>query len=133
MMEEFIPFFQKEKRGWKNALGHIYVTLAVMIGFVFFRADTIGQGVAWIGKMFTGFQTNLAAARLARSQLTPVHISAFAAGVFASLPVMERIGKDERARKAFDLASFAASLALFFVCMLNLAGGTYNPFIYFRF
>ncbi len=133
MMEEFIPFFQKEKRGWKNALGHIYVTLAVMIGFVFFRADTIGQGVAWIGKMFTGFQTNPAAVRLARSQLTPVHISAFAAGVFASLPVMERIGKDERARKAFDLASFAASLALFFVCMLNLAGGTYNPFIYFRF
>ena len=30
-------------------------------------------------------------------------------------------------------ADAGASLILLAVCMMNLAGGTYNPFIYFRF
>lgn len=129
MMEEFLPFFQKERRGWKKAAGHVYVIVAVMAGFVFFRAEDMGQGMHWVMKMFTVTQHNDASMRLALSVLTPVHVAAFAAGVFVSMPVMEMVGKDEKLQKIL----WPASLALLLVCMLNLAGGTYNPFIYFRF
>ncbi|MDE7312720.1 MAG: MBOAT family protein [Eubacterium sp.] len=129
MLEEWIPYFSKEKRGWKKAAGHIYVVLAVMIGFVFFRADNMGQGICWVIKMFVPVQCSDTAMRLVLSLLTPVHLAAFAAGVLASMPVMETIGKAEKLQKVF----WPSSLVLLFLCMLNLAGGTYNPFIYFRF
>lgn len=128
-MEEFLPFFQKERRGWKKAASHIYVIVAVMTGFVFFRAENMGQGMHWVVKMFTGVQHSDASTRLVISMLTPVHIAAFAAGAFASTPVMKTIGKAEKLQKLL----WPASLVLLLMCMLNLAGGTYNPFIYFRF
>lgn len=129
MMEEFVPFFQKERKGWKKAAGHFYVLLAVMTGFVFFRAENMGQGIRWVMKMLTGVSCNNASMHLALSVLTPVHIAAFTVGIFASMPVMEMIGKSEKLQKIV----WPASLILLLVCMLNLAGGTYNPFIYFRF
>ena len=100
-----------------------------MVGFVFFRAENMGQGMRWVMKMFTGVQHSDASMRLVISMLTPVHIAAFAAGAFASMPVMETIGKAEKLQKLL----WPASLVLLLICMLNLAGGTYNPFIYFRF
>ena len=129
MLEECIPFFQKEHHGWKKAAGHIYVIVAVMTGFVFFRAESMQQGAAWIIKMFTGPASGDAAAQLVLSQLTPVHLAAFAAAIPASMPFMESIGKSQKMQKAL----WASSLVLLLACMLNLAGGTYNPFIYFRF
>lgn len=128
-MEEYIPFFQQEKQGWKKAVRHIYVILAVMAGFVFFRAENMEQGCLWTIKMFTGLPFNPACTRLVLSLLTPVHLTAFAAGIFACVPVAETIGKAEKLQKVL----WPASLALLLLCMLNLAGGTYNPFIYFRF
>lgn len=129
MLEEYLPFFQQEKKGWKKAVGHLYVIVAVMTGFVFFRADHLGQGAHWILKMCTGLQYNPAAARLTASLLTPVHLAAFAAGILASVPAVRSIGQAEKLQKLL----WPSSLALLLICMLNLAGGTYNPFIYFRF
>lgn len=127
--ERISSVFSNIKKGWKKAVCHIYVLAAVMIGFVFFRAEDMGQGIHWVAKMFTSLQYNDASMRLVISMLTPVHIAAFTAGFFASMPVMETIGKSEKLQKVF----WPASLALLLVCILNLAGGTYNPFIYFRF
>ena len=129
MLEEFVPFFQKEKTGWKKWLGHIYVTLVVMIGFVFFRADDMKQGMFWVGQMFTGLQFDDASMRLVLSLLTPVHLTAFAAGIAATMPVFCKIGRSAKICRLL----WPASLVLLAVCMVNLAGGTYNPFIYFRF
>ncbi len=125
MLEEYLPFFQQEKKGWKKAAGHLYVIVAVMTGFVFFRADHLGQGAHWILKMCTGLQYNPAAARLTASLLTPVHLAAFAAGILASVPAVRSIGQAEKLQKLL----WPSSLALLLICMLNLAGGTYNPFI----
>ena len=79
--------------------------------------------------MFTVHASGDAATQLVLSQLTPVHLAAFAAAIPASMPYMESIGKSEKIQKAL----WASSLVLLLACMLNLAGGTYNPFIYFRF
>ena len=129
MLEEYLPFFQQEKKGWKKAAGHLYVIVAVMTGFVFFRADHLAQGAPWILQLCTGRQYNPPAARRTPSSLPPVHLAAFAAGILASVPAVRSIGQAEKLQKLL----WPSSLALLLICMLNLAGGTYNPFIYFRF
>ncbi len=129
MLEEFASVLQKEKIGWKKLAAHVYVILVVMIGFVFFRADHMRQGMFWVFQMFAGMHFENASMRLVLSMLTPVHLTAFAAGILASMPAMEQLGQ----RKPMQKILWPASLVLLAVCMMNLAGGTYNPFIYFRF
>ncbi len=41
--------------------------------------------------------------------------------------------KDLRAKEFLTNMSYAVSIVLLVICILSLAGGTYNPFIYFRF
>lgn len=129
MIEEYVPLFRAQARGFRKVCGHIYVILMVMIGFVFFRAENMQQGIVWVSRMFTGTRIDEDGARLVLSLLTPVHLTAFAAGIFASAPVVERMGQAARLQKIL----WPASLGVLLVCMMKLAGGTYNPFIYFRF
>ncbi|MDE6888887.1 MAG: MBOAT family protein [Eubacterium sp.] len=129
MIEEYVPLFRAQARGFRKVCGHIYVILMVMIGFVFFRAENMQQGIVWVSRMFTGTRFDEDGARLVLSLLTPVHLTAFAAGIFASAPVVERMGQAARLQKIL----WPASLGVLLVCMMKLAGGTYNPFIYFRF
>lgn len=129
MLEEYVPFLRKEGGRVKQILGHVYAIFVVMIGFVFFRADTIGQGLFWIQQMFTGIHFEDTAMRLCLSLLTPVHLTAIAAGIIGSMPVRNTLEKS----KGLQGVSWAVSLGILVLCILNLASGTYNPFIYFRF
>ena len=61
--------------------------------------------------------------------MTPWNILWACMGVLACLPVK----KLAEGRMWYEKLVFPASLAAFVLCMLQLAGGTYNPFIYFRF
>ena len=49
LLEEYLPFLKKLPK----VLGHIYTMLVVLLGFVVFRADTIGYGFGYIGRMFS--------------------------------------------------------------------------------
>ncbi len=129
-MEEAIPFFRKEKHGPAGTVfAHIYTILAVMIGFVFFRADTLAGGFSMVSRMFLYHAADARMSALLWSVLTPVMIIAMAAGIIACLPVRHIAEKIP----FYPAISAAAGIAACAVCLLNLAGGSYNPFIYFRF
>ncbi len=110
-------------------LSHVYVLLAVLIGFVLFRADTLSQGLIWVKTMFTGFTFDNASMQLVMSLLTPLNLAAMAAGVIGSMPVVRKLEK----YKTAQTLSWVMTPVLLILCMLCLAGGTYNAFIYFRF
>ncbi|MDO5422245.1 MAG: MBOAT family protein [Eubacteriales bacterium] len=129
ILEEFLPFFRNAGGKLKRAVSHVYVLLVVLIGFVFFRADTMSQGMFWLGQMFGGFHFEGETMTLAWSLLTPWNLTAFAVGVIASMPVKNLLEK----RRGYQTAAYLLSLLALVVCILQLAGGTYNPFIYFRF
>lgn len=129
LVEGFFPDFQKEGGRIKAFFSHVYVVIVVMVGFVFFRADTISQGFLWLGKMAAGFDFGLPSMQLVFSLLTPAGIAAFLAGIFLSAPIKSKIEKVPLAEKL----SWPLSLCLLALCMLTLAGDSYNPFIYFRF
>ena len=108
---------------------HVYLLLVVIVGWVFFRADTLAQGFFWVGQMFAGWHFEPNCMQLALAQLSPLSLVVFAVGALTCLPVLERL----RGKPAFEKASWAATVLLLALCLLSLASGTYNPFIYFRF
>lgn len=129
MLEEYIPFIGKKGGKLKSFFQHVYALLVVCVGFVFFRADTMKQGCFWIREMFTDSGWKASAMSLTLQQLTPVYLVTLAAALVAAVPVNSMLKK----YKWYEGFTYVLSLAGFALCVLSLAGGTYNPFIYFRF
>ena len=129
MLEEYIPFIGKKGGKLKSFFQHVYALLVVCVGFVSFRADTMKQGCFWIREMFTDFGWKASAMSLTLQQLTPVYLVTLAAALVAAVPVNSMLKK----YKWYEGFTYVLSLAGFALCVLSLAGGTYNPFIYFRF
>lgn len=129
MLEEYIPFIGKKGGKLKSFFQHVYALLVVCVGFVFFRADTMKQGCFWIREMFTDFGWKASAMSLTLQQLTPIYLVTLAAALVAAVPVNSMLKK----YKWYEGFTYVLSLAGFALCVLSLAGGTYNPFIYFRF
>lgn len=129
MLEEYIPFIGKKGGKLKSFFQHVYALLVVCVGFVFFRADTMKQGCFWIREMFTDFGWKASAMSLTLQQLTPVYLVTLAAALVAAVTVNSMLKK----YKWYEGFTYVLSLAGFALCVLSLAGGTYNPFIYFRF
>lgn len=129
MLEEYVPWIGRKGSGLKAVFQHIYTLLVVCIGFVFFRAETMAQGVFWVKKMFTGFQWNAAAMSFALQQMTPVFLVTLAGALIACCPVVKTVNN----KNWYAPLAYVCSLLGLVVCILSLASGTYNPFIYFRF
>jgi len=131
LLEESVAFTKKLPK----ILGHIYALLVVCIGFVLFRAESIGAGIHMIANMFTGFEVTAASTSLLWQQLTPWFITMFAAAVFGAAPiciVQEKI-QPLMQKKWFDRCMYVVAFVVLLWCILRLSSGTYNPFIYFRF
>src|SRR5437867_88384 len=128
-------------------LRHLYLVIAVMIGWVLFRSETIVQAGQYLMAMFGSGQGEPLMTPVAR-YLTPSVLMAITVGVLfsvAAVPGEKRIiarlrkhlgtGPGSRVlpevgvRVALDLGS----LALLGFAALIMATGTYNPFLYFRF
>ena len=129
MLEEYVPSIVKKGGRLKSILQHIYALLVVCVGFVFFRADTMTQGAMIVRRMFTGFHMNAGALSLVMQQLTPVYLLTLVCALIAATPVHRILSRNE----TYSRLTYMFSLAGFLLCVLSLAGGTYNPFIYFRF
>lgn len=138
LLEEFIP---RIKRMPKFIL-HIYTLVTVTVGFVVFRADTLTQGVNYVVKMFSGFDFSPEAMSYAIQTLKPFFVVMLICAIIGCGPLRklaENIrnleNKDTITKKenALQLVSFILAFGVLFWCLIRLAGGSYNPFIYFRF
>ena len=118
------------ERAWWP-LRHAYTLLAVMIGWVFFRADTLTHAGGFLRSMFgVGGQSLLYPVE---RYATPTVMTALVVGVFlATLPGKEVIWRTARGTAAPVVAN-AMLLCLLALSMLSVSGGAYNPFIYYRF
>lgn len=118
------------------AVGHIYGILTFVVGWVFFRVESLGQGLQMVKRMFlpwlyTGADPQLAALVPAQAVLV-CFLAVLGAGVLQKL--------SERGRGAALAARWRNSFpeAVFLACVLFLsfvltAGSSYNAFIYTRF
>lgn len=139
LLEEYLPFLKKLPK----AIGHIYTMLVVLLGFVVFRADTIGYGFGYIGRMFSFGSPGSYDMSLALRQLTPWFIFIFVIAVIGCAPIRplsdkirQKLYADGSALTAWRIVSVALYCLAFaglFFCILRLSPSGYNPFIYFRF
>jgi alginate O-acetyltransferase complex protein AlgI len=114
---------------------HVWTILAVLGGWVLFRADSLAQAGGYFAAL-AGMGRGIHASDL----LTGDVVLALLIGIPACLPVAEWARgwwatlPRSAVREWFGAtAEVAVCCALMFAATLNLVGGGYNPFLYFRF
>lgn len=119
-----------EKRRW---LGHIYTVLVFIVGWVIFRADSLSQAAAYLAHMFLPW-------RYSQLPSLPSLVSAHALCIIflavLGCGLVQLLGKkcpSLQKRWQGSLLEAAFLCCVFLYSMMQLAAGTYNPFIYFRF
>jgi alginate O-acetyltransferase complex protein AlgI len=133
---------------WLNTIPrffrHFYTLLVVMIGWVLFRADTLAKGVQYLAVMFgfahggTGYYT---VPMILNREVAFVIVL----GIIGSTPFVKdilfnadraKIGflrRDWLAPRIAATARVAFVTVIMSLSIMEMASGTYNPFIYFRF
>jgi alginate O-acetyltransferase complex protein AlgI len=123
-----------------GAIRHAYLLLVVMIGWVFFRADTLASAIVMLQAMAGAGGTSPTPYSPAWF-LTPQVIVTLAAAVVGATPIAawlstqrDRIAEALPARRlVWDVAATLALVVILVGAIAQSAAGTYNPFIYFRF
>jgi alginate O-acetyltransferase complex protein AlgI len=124
---------------------HLYTLLVVMVGWVLFKAATLPKAMSFLSAM-TGFGVGAGARYHPGVYLNNLVTGVLVIGIIGCLPVVpvlarvgERLTASGRGKLAlfwetiFTFAPVLAHAFLLLVSSMLLAGGTYNPFIYFRF
>lgn len=114
---------------------HFYALLVVMIGWVFFRAETLPQSLGFLRAMFGNAPGDGVYYNYALYLDTQLAFFLVVAAV-ASMPVRKLaiLILQDIPQATVRLAARGAYVAtLFTLSLAEIAAGTYNPFIYFRF
>lgn len=133
-------FLVIERLGFKKALdklpkfiGWIYTMLVVLVGWVFFRADTLSAAMKYLGEMFS-FSGGVANGMAQFDNLSFI-ITVIA--IILCTPVYQflkgKLEKTEGGKKAAFVIGAVLATGLFILSVIFLTGSGYNPFIYFRF
>lgn len=144
----FHGFFLALERGaWGRILEklpqlvrHAYVLLVVLVGWIFFRAETFDQGMQLVSILFGGQQTSSLPYGIFIRQ-NPLFYLTLACAVVCMAPSFTFLGERlQRLRgmhaplsRIQPLVRLSCFCAMFVLSLASLASGVYNPFIYFRF
>ena len=125
---------------WKP-IQHAYLLSVVILGWVFFRADTLTGALAYLHAMVD--MQNYQTTHLQFAQvLSHEAVYAFMGGCFFSAPIYvwikKRLSRTIQIRPVkngmlIKLSEQVVLWCLMVLSMVKVAASTYNPFIYFRF
>ena len=116
---------------------HLYALIAVMIGWVFFRAETFTYGFNYLKVIFFA-NGNPIWDQQASFYLSQYGIVLLIA-MIAATPVFQVL-KDQAIKPGTtgiasgrDFVVTASYAVIFFLTLVSVVSSTFNPFIYFRF
>ena len=123
-------------RGWR-VFNHIYTLLMVTVGFVIFRADTMGQAGTMLAAMFGFGSKNSYGFVQAAALLSPYMIVVLLCAIIGCTPLPKLLSarwkKTSAGQAVGEFALMGLSIVLLGLSLMALAAESYNPFIYFRF
>ncbi len=119
---ERLSFMKKLQEALPKWVRWCYTALVALLGWVLFRADNLGMALQYAGNLFSLEGVWIS------EVLTVQSGAALLAGIVCCLP-LPRPRQNALTETIYTLMA----LTLLAACALCLAGGTYNPFIYFRF
>lgn len=113
-------------------LQHLYALLIVFFGWILFRTETLAQALSLVVIMFKVSTMSIVSIM---PFLSYKFLIILAIAAVVSMPVMPVINnrlpsKYSAIQKTFSLT---AMVLIFLYSVMQIAGDTYNPFIYFRF
>ena len=110
------------------AVGHIYATVSVLLGWALFYFEDLGALGSFLAKLFVP-----AASTAQGTSLMLAFLPILAVSIFAATPLAKGF-LAARAEKSFvRWGRLAVAAVLMVLCVAALASQSYNPFIYFRF
>lgn len=119
-----------------SAVKHLYALAVVGIGWVLFRADSLGSGIKYLGNMIglggSGFADSYSIFTLKSS------LGIFAIGILFCFPVAKKVRELLQKNKTLEFVSGnivtpTIYLALFVLCISCALMNNYNAFIYQQF
>ena len=115
-----------------RGLNHIYTALVVVVGWVFFRADTLADAKVILHQMFTWENGIYPASLFVNPKVIFLAVlGVLLSGIAQSIcPKLREHLYEKEVTKTVDIVIMAV---LLFLCTMYLVSSTYNPFIYFRF
>ena len=110
-----------------KAVGRVYTTLSVMLGWALFYFEDFGALASFLGKLFT-FSPSTKAKTMILG-----YLPLMAVGVVAATPWAKTVLGRHRDSAAVQAGILVAGFGALLLCTAALARQSYNPFIYFRF
>jgi alginate O-acetyltransferase complex protein AlgI len=121
---------------WPKALQHVYVLIVVVVGWVFFRAETLTDAFAYLKTMIGAAGGNDTTALI---YVNPYVICILIMAIVFSMPMRnwtnEFLGKTSSLwiKTGYRIGIYSFYIMLLTLSVIELAQSSYNPFIYFRF
>ncbi len=107
--------------------GTIYTLFFVVIGWVLFRAETLGDAAAYIKSMFSFGIDGMFKGYFAQNAFL------LAFGIALATPYPRKLWNRLVQGKAADILYVCGLVFVFVLCIASLVSNSYNPFIYFNF
>jgi len=130
-------FLLKWIKSIPRVLQHLYALIAVLIGWVFFRAETFTYGFNYLKVMFFANGNPLwdQKASFYLSQYGIVLLIAMIAATPIFQVLKDRVIKPGTTgiTSGRDFVVTASYAVIFFLTLVSVVSSTFNPFIYFRF
>ncbi|HYC03774.1 MAG TPA: MBOAT family protein [Azospirillaceae bacterium] len=120
-------------------LRHAYLVLVVMVGWVFFRADDLPKALDYLNAMAGLGGPGSPLAIPGRYLFPSVQLALLAGVLLSTLPAARWLAEASRRLDGVPGRGVPVGLAhaglfgLTVLAVLSIAGGAYNPFIYYRF
>lgn len=127
--EKFVNFEKKTSK--LKIVNRIYTLLFIIIGWVLFRSENMGQAGKYLMTMF-GLSRNALWDNVAAVYIHEFYIY-FILGILFSIPWLKKIYVKYEKSKIFQLIYIIFILFLFLLCIAYINENGYNPFIYFNF
>ena len=124
-------FLNKYLKKTPSIINHLYTMLIVIIGWVFFRSINISEAITILKSMIGLYGIGNINLYAYSGLLTINSILAIIIGLLASTTIIKKV-YIKLEKKYYYLATIIL-LGIFILSVLEIAIGTYNPFIYFRF
>jgi alginate O-acetyltransferase complex protein AlgI len=115
-----------------GVVGWLTTLLAVMVAWVYFRADGIGWGHQYVGTLFGLHGVDPSIGPLRRYWDAELGLALLACALAAFVDV-GAAGRFLRTRWIYQPARFATTFGVLVLACVYLSDSSFNPFIYFRF
>ena len=114
-----------------NIFKWFYTILFVILGWVIFRAESIGDAMYYLGSMF-GLTGNVFADGMFTGWFTQ-NMILLAIGIVLCTPLFRWLKEKTKNSNIVGFAKAGGLICLFVLSVASLVSSSYNPFIYFNF